>query len=77
MLVCEEERGRVEHETEQELTGQLQLGRLRLVDAAGERFTLADFFAWTGVRKWTRRLRGSVQRIECRGWDDLGRDRAA
>jgi hypothetical protein len=73
VLACEKHRGSVPFDSEVQLASDLRIGGLPLVDADGQPFTVAEFFRWTGERKWTRRHRGRWPAIEYRGWANAGR----
>jgi hypothetical protein len=63
------EPGRVPFHSEDQLATELRIaGWPPLVDVDGKPFTLAEFFQWTGKRKWTVRHRGSWPAVEYRGW---------
>ncbi len=61
--------GRVRFESEEHMASNLGVVGRPLLDADGKPFTFREFFAWTGVRHWTRMvIRGTWPAVEWLGY---------
>jgi len=68
--------GRVRFESEEHMASNLGVVGRPLLDADGKPFTFREFFAWTGVRHWTRMvIRGTWPAVEWLGYDEHNRRR--
>jgi hypothetical protein len=67
--------GRVPFQSEEQMASALGVHGRRLEDADGKPFTYAEFFAWTGHRRWTRKARGTWPAVELLGYEELNRPR--
>jgi hypothetical protein len=68
--------GRVRFESEEHMAANLGVVGRELLDADGKPFTFREFFAWTGVRHWTRMVtRGTWPAVEWLGYDEHNRRR--
>lgn len=61
--------GRVAFHSEEQLAAELGVHGRPLEDRQGKPFTLQEFFAWTGIRRWTRMQRRTRPAVIHAGWE--------